>query len=58
MEDKARVTYECETCGAKANVETEIKHKPDCKPKALGGGIKKVCTMSGHFPHASDESAK
>lgn len=58
MEDKARVTYECESCGVKANVESELKHKPDCKPKTLGGGIKKVCTKSGKLPHATDEAAK
>ena len=51
MEDKARISYECETCGAKGLVESEVKHKPDCKPKTLGGGLKKVCAKSGKAPH-------
>ena len=55
MEDRARVTYECETCGAKSNVESEIKHKPDCKPKAVGSGIKKVCLKSGKPPHVAKD---
>jgi len=55
LEDKARITYECESCGAKANVESEVKHKPECKPKTIGGGIKKVCTKSGKPPHVGKE---
>ena len=54
-EDKARIAYECESCAAKADLETEVKHKPDCKPKTIGGGLKKVCAKSGKFPHASDD---
>jgi len=55
-EDKARVSYECETCGAKGDLESQIKHKPDCKPKAIGSSLKKVCSKSGKFPHATDEN--
>ena len=54
-EDRARISYECETCGAKAEIETEVKHKPECKPKALGTGLKKICAKSGKFPHATDD---
>jgi YHS domain-containing protein len=55
-EDRARISYECESCGVKGDVEAEIKHKPDCKPKAIGSSLKKVCAKSGKFPHATDES--
>jgi len=54
-EDKARIAYECDACGAKGEIETEVKHKPDCKPKPLGGGVKKTCAKSGKFPHATDD---
>jgi YHS domain-containing protein len=53
-EDKARITYECEVCGVKGEVEAEFKHKPDCKP-SFGDGIKKVCTKSGTAPHRSEK---
>jgi YHS domain-containing protein len=53
-EDKARVTYECEVCGAKGEVESEFKHKPDCKP-SFGNGIKKVCSKSGTAPHQTEK---
>jgi len=53
VEDKARVTYECDSCGVKGGVATEIKHKEDCKPK-FGGGLKKVCAKSGKEPHATE----
>jgi hypothetical protein len=52
-EDKARISYVCEKCGAKSDIESEFKHKDDCKPSALGGGLKKVCAKSGHMPHAT-----
>ena len=54
-EDKARISYECESCGAKAEIEADIKHKADCKPKAIGSGLKKVCAKSGKYPHATEE---
>jgi len=53
-EDKARITYECEVCGVKAEVEAEFKHKPDCKP-SFGDGLKKVCSKSGTAPHRSEK---
>jgi len=34
-------------------VESEIKHKTDCKPK-FGTGLKKICTKSGKTPHVGD----
>lgn len=52
-EDKARVTYECESCDVKGEVESQFKHKPDCKP-SFGSGIKKVCAKSGTKPHVGD----
>ncbi|HYF00761.1 MAG TPA: hypothetical protein VEJ18_17705 [Planctomycetota bacterium] len=52
-DDLAPCTYKCEICGVKGNVESQIKHKDDCKPK-IGNGIVKVCTKSGKNPHASD----
>jgi len=51
-EDKARIHYECETCGAKADVEEGFKHKPDCKATSFAA-LKKVCEKSGKFPHAT-----
>jgi len=54
-EDKARISYECESCGAKADLESDVKHKADCKPKAIGSNLKKVCAKSGKFPHATEE---
>lgn len=53
-EDKARITYVCESCGVKGEIESEFKHKPDCKP-SFGTGVKKVCTKSGTAPHLGDE---
>jgi len=53
-EDRARVTYECEKCGSKADIEAEFKHKPDCKP-SFGTGVTKVCAKSGKVPHVGDE---
>src|SRR5437762_404486 len=53
-EDKARITYECEVCGVKGEVEAEFKHKPDCKP-SFGDGIKKVCSKTGTAPHRSEK---
>lgn len=54
MEDKARVTYECDSCGVKGDVPEKIKHKDDCKPK-FGGGLKKICSKSGKVPHVSHD---
>lgn len=51
-EDKARISYVCEKCGVKGDIESEIKHKDDCKP-SFGSGLKKVCAKSGHMPHAT-----
>ncbi len=53
VEDRARITYECGSCGAKADLEPDLKHGPACKP--LFGGLKKVCSKSGTAPHASDK---
>jgi hypothetical protein len=52
-EDRARVSYKCESCGASAELESEFKHEPDCKAK-LGSGLKKVCSKSGTAPHATE----
>jgi hypothetical protein len=52
-EDKARISYVCDKCGVKGDIESEIKHKDDCKP-AFGNGLKKVCAKSGHPPHATE----
>ena len=52
-EDKARISYVCETCGATGDVEAEFKHKDNCKP-TFGGGLKKVCAKSGKMPHATE----
>ena len=49
-DDLAACTYACEVCNVKAAVESQIKHKPDCKPK-FGDGVVKVCTKSGTAPH-------
>ena len=52
-EDRARVHYACETCDVKGEIESEFKHKPDCKP-SFGTGVKKVCTKSGTAPHLGE----
>jgi hypothetical protein len=52
-EDRARVTYKCESCGATSEFESEFKHESGCKPK-LGTGLKKVCSKSGMAPHATE----
>lgn len=51
-EDKARIKYLCESCGATAELEPGFKHNDGCKPKL--GGLKKVCSKSGAAPHATD----
>ena len=53
-EDRARISYKCESCPATAEIESEFKHEADCKPK-VGGGVKKVCSKSGMAPHATDK---
>lgn len=53
-EDLARVSYECDSCGVKGDIEPEIKHKEGCKPK-FGGGLKKICAKSGKAPHVGDD---
>jgi hypothetical protein len=52
-EDRARVTYRCDGCGATGDLEAEFKHEDDCKKKGLGG-LKKVCSKSGTAPHATE----
>lgn len=47
-EDRARITYTCETCGAAADLAVELKHEEGCKPK-----LKKLCSKSGGAPHAT-----
>jgi len=51
-EDRARISYLCESCMATADVESEFKHKDGCKGKI--GGLKKICSKSGTAPHATD----
>lgn len=53
-ESTARCTYACEVCKVTAVVESQIKHKEDCKPK-FGNGVVKVCTKSGKEPHVGDD---
>jgi hypothetical protein len=53
-EDRARITYKCESCGATGDREADFKHDPSCKPK-VGGGLKKICSKSGMAPHATDK---
>jgi len=52
-EDKARVSFVCEKCMAKSDIEDNLKHKDDCKPSGFGGGIKRICAKSGKMPHAT-----
>jgi hypothetical protein len=52
-EDRARVTYKCDGCGATGDLEADFKHEEDCKKKGLGG-LKKVCSKSGTAPHATE----
>lgn len=53
-EDRARISYKCESCSATAEVDTDFKHEAGCKPK-IGGGLKKICSKSGMAPHATDK---
>jgi hypothetical protein len=48
LEDKARVVYECSSCGETGDTQSDVKHKEDCKNRL---GAKKVCTKSGTHPH-------
>jgi hypothetical protein len=50
-EDKARITYLCETCGETGDSQFEVKHKPDCASKTTI----KVCAKSGTAPHVPPE---
>jgi hypothetical protein len=52
-EDKGRISYVCEKCSVKGDIESQLKHKEDCKP-GFGSGFKKVCAKSGKAPHVSD----
>lgn len=49
--DRARIRYECPSCAATAEFETDLKHAEECKKKA--GAPKKVCSKSGNPPHAA-----
>ena len=53
-ENKARCSYECESCKAKAEILAEFKHAEGCKA-TLGGAPKKVCSQSGKAPHVGDD---
>lgn len=53
VEDRARVTYQCPTCTAKADRVGDLKHTAECK--ALLSGVKKICSKSGTAPHATDK---
>lgn len=54
-EDRARVSYLCEKCNAKGDIESEFKHAADCnRTTTLGSGLKKICAKSGKAPHATD----
>jgi hypothetical protein len=48
--DRARLTYECETCKASADLESDFKHADDCKKKS--SSPRKVCPKSGTPPHS------
>jgi len=50
-EDKARITYLCETCGETGDSQYEVKHKPDCASKTTI----KVCSKSGTPPHGGEK---
>lgn len=45
------MSYLCEICGVKGDIEGEVKHKDDCKPKFGSPTFKKVCAKSGKAPH-------
>jgi hypothetical protein len=51
-EDRARVTYQCKSCGAASDVESAFKHEDGCTQKLTG--LKKICSKSGMAPHATD----
>lgn len=50
-EDRARISYQCASCGASSEIEAELKHEEGCTRK--GGGLKKICSKSGTAPHAT-----
>jgi hypothetical protein len=51
-EDRARVTYQCKSCGAASDVEAQLKHEEGCKQTLTG--LKKICSKSGMAPHATE----
>ncbi|HEX7900180.1 MAG TPA: hypothetical protein VF950_20600 [Planctomycetota bacterium] len=54
-EDRARCTYECEACHAKAGVASQLKHMENCKPTLGGAPLAKICAKSGKAPHVGDD---
>ena len=51
-EDRARISYQCKSCGATSEVESQFKHEDGCTQKLTG--LKKICSKSGMAPHATE----
>jgi hypothetical protein len=49
-ESRARIVYFCDSCEEVGDIESDVKHKPDCKNKF---NLTKVCLKSGTPPHVS-----
>jgi hypothetical protein len=46
------VVYLCESCDEGGDVQSEIKHKAECKNRI---GVTKICLKSGTAPHVPDK---
>jgi hypothetical protein len=49
-EDRARLTYACRSCGAKADARADLKHGSDC---GNAFAVDKICAKSGVAPHVN-----
>lgn len=45
------MAYLCESCEESGDIQSEIKHKAECKNRI---GVTKICMKSGTPPHAPE----
>lgn len=46
------MAYLCESCGEGGDLQSEVKHTPECKNRL---SAQKICMKSGTPPHVSDK---
>jgi tetratricopeptide (TPR) repeat protein len=51
-DDRARIVYLCESCDESGDLQSDIKHKAECKNRI---SVTKICMKSGTGPHAPDK---